>query len=270
MIIASDMAALRAGVGEDVNEGFKKFQHRIKNRIKGSTKKERVDLGDLHCLVDDNEAFLAEVTKRVTGIHDLVVKHIERSGIDPETRDFYPEAEAALRRAFAVIDANASGTVSWEEIKKGVQDGEASDDAEPVNMIALSNTFRMIDSGNSTTNGELDVDSFVDALRRKARHKLGTCSNASHTIYRYMTKIDSYLALTSHNSVDNSAAHERYTDLLQSRNIDSHLVEKDGVSEGVSEMLGESAFGRFTASGVGDLMNFANGLDIPTLGAYTA
>jgi hypothetical protein len=72
MIVASGIA-LRVGVGEDFNKGPKKPQHSRSFSMRGSTKKERVDLGDLHCLVDDNEAFLAEVTKRITGIHALVV-----------------------------------------------------------------------------------------------------------------------------------------------------------------------------------------------------
>jgi hypothetical protein len=222
-----------------------------------------VNLDDLHCLIDDDEAFLSEVTKRLSALNEYVQEHAEKMGLDAETRKFTPESEEALRDAFAALDTDNSGTLSWQEIDKGVR--RAATKEIHIDMIALSNTVGIMaamDHGE-----EINEDHFVSMLEKKARSEVGPSSGVLHLIYRHMKRIDTCMGLSDY-AVDKFKSNGRFTELLSSRNIDTQLVDQDDDGVMTKQLNKIPLFGGLAGGLAKGMMKHAENLELPTLNIY--
>jgi hypothetical protein len=223
---------------------------------------EKVDLADLYCLIDDDEAFLSEVAKRLSRLQKFVMDHTNEMGLDKDTRKFTPDAEARLREAFKGLDTDGSGTLSWQEVDKGVRRAATKEDQ--IDMIALSNTVGIMSAMDGGK--EVDEDSFVDVLQRKARSEIGPSAQVLHVIYRHMKKIDTCMGLQDH-AIEEFESNQNFTELLKSRNISTHLVEDDeDTMHGALELI--PVFGGVAGGLARGLSRHAQNLELPTLGVY--
>jgi Ca2+-binding EF-hand superfamily protein len=179
-----------------------------------TTRAAKVDLNDLHCLIDDEEAFLSDVAKRLSSLQQLVMARTQHVGLDKDTRKFTPDAEDGLRKAFKCLDTDGSGTLSWQEILTGVKRAATKEDQ--IDMIALSNTVGMM-AATDERNGveEVDEDSFVALLQKKARCEIGPSMSVLHLIQRYVQRIDTVRMKNGMkadiNNIHNMSSHNTYS-----------------------------------------------------------
>jgi Ca2+-binding EF-hand superfamily protein len=225
-----------------------------------------INLADVSSLVIDDVVFMTEVAKKLKDLMTFVKNHHDTAGFDPIKRRLTSDADAALRRAFQVLDKDDSGILSWKELENGVMKASAESDAE-IDVVSFSNTIRVM----SAEGGDLTEDTFVSTLQQKMRGETGPASSLWLPVYRYTGLIDTYLGLSMHNdSLVNNAHNQRYTAFLQSQNIDTELVE-DGILDAEDFEDAFQVLDQIPMLGnVGrSLMSFAgaDGVEIPTLGS---
>jgi hypothetical protein len=235
--------------------------------LSNAHQRKEIDLADVKCLIDDDVAFMSAVSQRLAALQKFIREHYVSIGLDPDTRKLTPKAVASLRRAFEILDEDDSGQLSWKEVEDGVQRAAMHAKGDPVDVIALSNTVRVI---GTSAGDEITEDDFVNKLQDKACGETGPSSGLWRPIYRHFKRIDAYLGLSARPEDELDCGNDRYERLLRSQNINTDLAEgADGFADGyLDDIPMLHAAGKLSRGLMKNLDSMTEDMEIPVLGVY--